>query len=346
MKKLPSWLRWVCGGIVGLIVIGLISLVVVYWEWFATEPCGMESRSTTARNVGILFFGLIAIGFGIWRGVVASRQAKTSHRGLLNERYQKGGEMLGSNVLAVRLGGIYALKRLAEEEPEQYHVQIMGLFCAFVRNPTKDEEAGTRRVRVEQSIPGLSQDLQAIMPPITTPRDADGSLLIKVAREDVQAIMTAIGSRSNAVRELEKKEPFLLDLSRADLADAVLNGANLTRLHLYRVNLSGADLTDANLSNVSLFQAKLTGAYLNSANLSNANLVVANLTDADLSRAILVDTNLTRANLTHADFFKATGLTQQQLDRAVADPANPPKLDEAYDAKTNRPLEWRGREPY
>ena len=32
--KLPSWLRWVCGGLVGLFVIGLISFVVVYWAWF------------------------------------------------------------------------------------------------------------------------------------------------------------------------------------------------------------------------------------------------------------------------------------------------------------------------
>ena len=61
--------------------------------------------------------------------------------------------MLGSEVLSVRLGGIYALQRLAEEEPKQYHVQIMRLFCAFVRNPTKDEDAGTRRIRVELNFP-------------------------------------------------------------------------------------------------------------------------------------------------------------------------------------------------
>ena len=98
----------------------------------------MESRSTTARNVGILFFGLIAIWFGIWRGVVADRQAKasqhqaeTARSGLLNERYQKGAEMLGSPVLAVRLGGIYALQHLAEDEPEQYqrpnHASVLRL---------------------------------------------------------------------------------------------------------------------------------------------------------------------------------------------------------------------------
>ena len=102
----------------------------------------MESRSTTARNVGILFFGLIAIGVAIWRSIVADRQAKAalyqveiSRRSLLNERYQRGAEMLGSKVLSVRLGGIYALQRLAQEDPEQYRDQIVGLLDIFVKDP-------------------------------------------------------------------------------------------------------------------------------------------------------------------------------------------------------------------
>ena len=203
-----SWLRWVC---VGLIVIGLVSLVVVYWEWFATEPCGMESRSTTARNMGILFFGLIAIGFGIWRGVVASRQSKTSQRGLLNERYQKGAEMLGSKVLSVRLGGIYALQRLAADEPEQYHVQIMRLLSAFVRNPVKDPEDEA------------------------TPSGGIQKLNIKdyLLREDIQAALTVICTRSAGDIELEKKANYRLNLIQANLTGANLSQAKgLTQAQL------------------------------------------------------------------------------------------------------------------
>ena len=48
--------------------------------------------------------------------------------------------MLGNDVLSVRLGGIYALLRLAEDNPEQYHVQIMDLLCGSVRHPKVDGE--------------------------------------------------------------------------------------------------------------------------------------------------------------------------------------------------------------
>ena len=98
-----------------------------------------------------------ALPLAIWRGLVADRQASASQQQaseaqrqaetaqgvLLNERYQTGAEMLGNETLSVRLGGIYALQRLAEEYPHQYHLQVMRLFCAFVRNPTADEDYET-----------------------------------------------------------------------------------------------------------------------------------------------------------------------------------------------------------
>ena len=46
--------------------------------------------------------------------------------------------MLGNDVLSVRLGGIYALEHLAREHPDQYHLQIVKLLCAFVRNPPRE----------------------------------------------------------------------------------------------------------------------------------------------------------------------------------------------------------------
>ena len=243
--KLPRWLRsilkWI--GRNSVIVIGVALLAALLWtlwvyrdgvlncwEWFVKGPIGRESGSTTVRNLSLVIGGLIAIGLAYWRSVVADRQAKasqdqaeTSQRGLLNERYQKGAEMLGSEVLAVRLGGIYALQRLAEDEPEQYHVQIMRLFCAFVRHPTK--ERGGK------------------VGPDGTERKPNR------IREDVQAALTAIRNRrygSHGGIALEKNERFLLILTAANLADADLIAADLTGAVLTAANLTRANLISAN----------------------------------------------------------------------------------------------------
>ncbi len=193
-----------------------LGVFVVWWfrVWLSTVPPNRESPSTTIRNVGLVIGGIIAMVLAIWRSIVADRQSKasqrqaetshrqaetshrqaetshgqaeTSERGLLNERYQKGAEMLGSKILIVRLGGIYALQRLAKEHAEQYHVQIMRLFCAFVRHPTehKDDTAES------------------------TDANETSSTKLDRTREDVQTAMTAIGTRSDADIILEHKEKF------------------------------------------------------------------------------------------------------------------------------------------
>ena len=298
---------------VGLLVFGVV-MVCRHWGWIVTE-----SGSTIIRNLGLVIGGLIAIGLAYWRSIVADRQAKasqqqaeTSQRGLLNERYQKGAEMLGSEVLSVRMGGIYALQRLAEDEPEQYHVQIMRLFCAFVRHPTKEKEGNAGPDGTERKPNRI--------------------------REDVQAALTAIrnrryGSYGGIAIALEKKEHFRLSLTSANLTDADLIAADLT----------GADLADADLNRANLISANLTDANLTDANLTDANLADAYLTAAILTGAILTDANLTGANLTGADFSEAKGLTQKQLDQACADPGNPPQLGGLCDAETGARLEWRGQ---
>jgi uncharacterized protein YjbI with pentapeptide repeats len=110
-----------------------------------------------------------------------------------------------------------------------------------------------------------------------------------------------------------------LDLSRADLRDAKLLGADLSS-----ANLKGADLRGTKLLGADLSDADLRGAKFGSANLSCTNLMMANLSDADLrganlGSAKLFDANLFDANLrgtylSGADFSNANLLGADLLD--------------------------------
>ena len=66
-----------------------------------------------------------------------------------------------------------------------------------------------------------------------------------------------------------------------------------------------------------------------------------------MAGATLSDTDLSGTHFYHPHGGKATnpvtGLTQDQLDEACADPDNPPKLDGVLDAETGKPLVWRGK---
>ena len=80
----------------------------------------------------------------------ALKQAGISHQSLLSERFQKGAEMLGSNTISVRLGGIYALKRIARDDPDIYHVQVMELFArsCSIQPSLKQSEISRARKKV------------------------------------------------------------------------------------------------------------------------------------------------------------------------------------------------------
>ena len=354
-----------------MVVAAGVGFTVWQWEWLhGSSP--ENTASTTMRNMGLLVAGGLAIVFAAWRGWVAERQsatarrqaetsqeqADTAYRGLLNERYQRGAEMLGSEVLTVRMAGIYALQRLAEEHPEQYHIQVMQLLCAFVRSPLGDND--THSLHSERIVS-----------------------LEQATREDVRAIVMVLRNRKERGLNLESDAEFRLDLRGANLIGCDLSEMNLSNAILGGVDFAHADLTGTNFSGADLRRAGLFKSRLGNADFSRATIYRANFSEslanqanfsstsisrANFSRACLSETNfsfsmikdsemkdaaLMGADLSFTTFFidenelaaqsQKCGITQAQLDAACSDPLYPPQLNGLLDAETHEPLVWRGR---
>ena len=291
--RLSTWSRrrWIVP-LLGAAALALVVLLAWTWDW----PAGIwrwlakdESGSTTIRNMGLVIGAVVALWLTLRRIAVADRQAETAEQGLLYDRYQKGAEMLGSTVLAVRLGGIYALNRLATEHPEAFLPQIVGQYCAFVRHPPESEES----------------------------KAAGGNHASKAGseslREDVRAVMNAIGGLMTHEETFGLAPWLLLDLRSADLS-----GADLSGFQLSRANLSDADLSGADLSSAGLEEANIASASLRNANLSGTRFSGEPFTPG------------------------VRGLTQDQLDEACADRRHPPKLEGVVD-RHGTPLQWRGK---
>ncbi len=317
------------GPIALLVLVAVVVLPIGFWGWLS----GGESNSTTIRNLGLVVGGVAAILLAVWRSRVAERQADAAHRqvetaehGLLNERYQQGAEMLGSDVLSVRLGGIYALQRLANEHPQEYHVQIMRLLCAFVRNPTVESYGETGPAGQETGeVAEVHEGRGGARP-----------------RQDVEAAMEAIATRSKIGIVVERDADFWLDLRGAGLRD--LNLMNFKDVDLSWANISFANLSRVNLrphTDISSIHAVKTD--FSSACLVDVNLSGARLWGADLSRTGLTGADLSDAVFLNIDKVLPCRLTQAQLDSARADLNHPPRLVGVLDAETGDPLVWRGK---
>ena len=160
-----------------------------------------------------------------------------------------------------------------------------------------------------------------------------------------------------------------LSIAREKRFQLDLRGIKLWQQRLWNINLSNADLLEANLAEARLDKANLSDATLVWADLTGADLGGANMSGAELAGADFRDAHLNMTNFTSAVFARkaeyhpgdderqpggtfvehdgrlycvAQGLTQAQLDYAVADPERPPYLDHVKDVTTGKQLVWRG----
>src|SRR5262249_42040703 len=190
---------------------------------------------------------------------IARENLRVAEEGKLTERFSKAVELLGSDKLDIRLGGIYALERIARDSLKD-HWTVMEVLTAFVREQSRAEREKLKR------------ETENIQKPENS--NSDKSEIIRL-REDIQAALTVIDRR----KWIEEERPHQrINLNNSFLKRANLSGANLRGAVLSRTNLTEASLVSTDLTEASLGDVKLNNAYL-----KGTKLIKADLTGADLS---------------------------------------------------------------
>jgi uncharacterized protein YjbI with pentapeptide repeats len=288
------------------------------------------ARSTLALILGAagLLIGLSAA----WRRVEAGREARSQ------ERFGQAIEQLasergdGSPRTETRLGGIYALERIAAESEKDFW-PVMEVLTAYVReNAAWERTPGRQSNASSEHQSRLGADIQAIMGVLGRRRAsfAGGERRLLDLRETDLHGANLSGARLEGVTlqgaHLERADATRAALSRANLREAelgsaVMSGADLEGAALARANLEGARLNGANLKGADLSGANLRGVDLWEANLKGCNLRDADLRGADLSQALLQEAILWRADLQEATLtgarLKDTHLERANLSGAV-----------------------------
>jgi hypothetical protein len=208
---------------------------------------------------------------------IANRTYGLTQQGQITDRYTKAIEQLGSDKLDVRLGGIYALERIAKDSKRD-HSTVVEVLSAFVREHS--DPAHT------ESEPSIANVFSTFIEGDSEPAAEQGPEAERPARKpqpttDVRAALSVLG-----------RLPPLPDMRRADLSNAHFVGANLRGM-----NLSGVLFDGANLQGAKLEGADLSGSSLRDAILGWADLRLANLQDVDLHKANLQEARLGLADL-------------------------------------------------
>lgn len=227
---------------------------------------------------------------------------KVSQEGQITERLARAIDQLENSAIEIRLGGVYALVRIANESEKDYW-PIMEIFTAYVR----------KNSCVDSRLKEFSKTRKIPF--------------------DIQAILTVIGRPKNSLNRRESKclNLEMTCLQGADLIDTYFEGANFINAHLEGVflidsHLEGADLKAAHLEMANLEWAKLErvnlkNVYLEKANLSGTNLEFSDLKNANFKKSHLVGANLKVSDLKNV-IFEGANLMWTNFKRANLNGAN------------------------
>jgi hypothetical protein len=302
-------------GILALFAV-VVGVLLALLDWYIAPTDAEQKQALVVTLAQILGGAALLSGlYFTWRTLQVNRE------GQITDRFTRAIDQLGKTgdegrkLLEIRLGGIYALERIARESKED-HWPIMEVLTAYIR------QNAPRKLEKESTEEGSDEEVRAPDP-------------------DVQAIMTVLRRRT---RYFGHGEPEPLDLHKTDLSGANLSKANLLRANFseanfWQANLQSADLRKANLREVNLQGAHLQyanlqgaflqGAFLQYANLQGAFLQGAFLRGADLYGALLQgvhlrgadleEANLQDANLLGADLEEANLQGAAVTDEQLAD---------------------------
>ena len=293
----------------------------------ASLQSAREAVRSQLLTLGASVFAAAALIFTA-RNFVLSRQTfNLTEQGQVTDRYTRAIEQLGSDKLDVRIGGIYALERIAHDSTKD-HTTVMEVLAAFIREHSH-EPRPQRNPGSAASERSIRPDVQAAVTVIGRRIIADGSAPIDLRRADLSG--AEIGGADLRNANLRWSNLTGVFANQADLSEAHLRGADLTKVDFSGATLDGASFTDAKLPEAFMPRAHLHGSHFQKADLTRAHLIGAtmtgalcrganftgaNLSGASLSGADLADANMREANLTNADFTGAD-LTHADLSTAT-----------------------------
>lgn len=258
-------------------ILGLLALIAVFVYVIVGLPDDLVSREgldkkdwlrlkNDVRTTGVQVVGGIILGIGAfvtaWN---ALRTWRVTREGQITEAFAKAVELLAADELDSRLGGIYALERVARDSPQD-HAAVFQVLTAYLRRHgrwLKDAESG----------------------------DPDA---------DIQGAAKVVGRRQAKHDRGDRFNLAEVNFELVDLIEANLRNVNLAGSNLRGAFLDGSDLRGANFTNADIRGARFTRSDLRGAQFMGAKAHGAFFDHADLRQALFEETEIEGANFAGA----------------------------------------------
>ena len=271
----------------GVVLVGAVTWAAVGWLQGSVPAVGDQVERAQLRvesirtglTIGASVTAAFALLLAFRRQQLAERTQQATEYDAgekrVTELYVKAADQLGAAKAPVRLAGLYALERLAQDNPA-HRQSIVEVICAYLRMPYTPRD--------DQSTPESSDQPPAedhALPPRRAPT-SDSDMSTADPREERQVRLAAQRILARHLRpttpEGEPNLSYWGSKTTLDLTEAVLMDLNLTGCHVHNANFSRAHFTGAARFDKATFNGAAwfgEATFSHNANFSRAHFIGA-----------------------------------------------------------------------
>ena len=270
--------------------------------------------SAAVRNVAIAIAGAIGLLLAGWRTITAHRQAETANRqaetanrqlelatrGDIAGRFQKGVEMLNSELLSVRLAGLTILTNVARQAPADYAQSAAEVAAAFISGDSPSTEPGMTHTATSWTRTDLSKDEYAAFAVISEAFVAlRGIGVAPIAVKVTDLLFERRAFRDMAIAHIDfSRSRFLsCDFSRCTIMESIFPEASFRTCSLMECMFVFTDFESVDISGASIW-----GSTVNYCKFYRVILNAANIEDSTFVQSTFDDVNVGGSSWTKCDF--------------------------------------------
>lgn len=358
-------ITWVVGSLFWAAFCLLTTAALLGWHPQAAPPPWVADM---LGGMVAIIFAPIGLCLAAWRSQVAYRQQEiarktmeTAHRhqvvqarASLDQRFEKGVELLCQDRDLARMGGLTILENLSRANPEEYTVQAMDMVAKFVRHSLSMKAHMSIQGDADGKLKGVSVliDVQAAMEVISGRKEKEiQQYARKSGNAGLNLRMCFFGNwmcRAQSFRYVDFGESHIeqsrfrkCDFSHASLVDMTMDcpdfiDSSFENANLARAYLGGSSMEKCNLKSAILKETVFSSFRMGNCDLRGAKGHGAKFDKADVRNCDLSEAEFMAASFKQAEFMKArfrgADLSGADLSGALLEDAD---LSHANLSKTN-----------
>ena len=235
-----------------------MSVVVALAVWMIfleSDLAVTKGKPELLRGIGFFLLGVGVAPLGLLlaynRTESLKLQTETEKEKAVTEAFAKSVELLGNKREAARQGGIYALGRLAADNPS-LHPMIMDIVASYIRQESRNRFFKEKNKRVTNELVSIDKNVLI------------NELRLEPMPMDIEAAIAVIRERDVQHDKKPGEGEYLLDLSNAYIFTA--------------------DFSNTKLSRVNFSDSVLINCVFEKTDLSESNFVASNLRDSSITQ--------------------------------------------------------------